>query len=70
MASSARGRCLLQPLLEKANMSQSELARRTGISQRMISYYASDKKRMSVDSMRAISIVLNCRMEDLYEWVD
>lgn len=60
----------MQSLLDQTGMSQSELARRTGISQRMISYYASNKKRMSVDALRAISVALGCRMEDLYEWTE
>lgn len=70
VSSTPRGRCLLQTILNRVNMSQTELALRTGISQRMISYYATGEKRMSIDAARIISVVLGCRMEDLYEWLD
>ncbi|MFM1655534.1 helix-turn-helix domain-containing protein [Brevibacillus sp. B_LB10_24] len=69
MALFTRGKCLLKPLLDRVGISQAELARRTGISERMISYYVKDQKPMSVDAMYTISRVLNCRMEDLYQWV-
>jgi transcriptional regulator with XRE-family HTH domain len=51
-------------------MTQAQLAERTKIHPRTISYYANNVKRMNVDSMRAISQVLDCHMEDLYEWND
>lgn len=70
MASPPRGKCLLQSLLDKADLTQTELAQKTGISQRMISYYASDRNRMLVDTARVISTSLNCRIEDLYKWPD
>jgi transcriptional regulator with XRE-family HTH domain len=70
MASPARGKCLLQSLLDKADMTQTKLAEKTGISQRMISYYAADESIMSVDAARAISTSLKCRIEDLYKWPD
>lgn len=65
----SRGRCLLQSLLDQANISQSELSRRSGISQRMISYYALDQKLMNYTAARKIADALNCKMEDLYEWL-
>lgn len=64
-----RGRCRLKYLLTKTGLTQVELSRRTGISERMISYYVNNVKFMSVDAMYSISRVLNCSMEDLYEWV-
>jgi len=69
MASFTRGRCLLKPLLKRINMSQSELARRSGYSTRMISYFANDQKKMSADAMYTISQIIGCSMEALYEWV-
>lgn len=69
MASLTRGRCLLGPLLKSRNLSQSELARRTGINKRMISFYVKNERLMSVDAMYNISRVLGCNMEELYEWI-
>lgn len=70
MDTSRRGRCLLQDLLNRIDMTQADLARKTKIHPRMISHYASDTKRMHVDAMRAISKAIGCHMEDLYEWID
>lgn len=67
MAFSAR-RSLLKPLLDRAGMSQSELARRTGISREMIVKYIAMRSPMPMDKAKVISSVLGCTMEDLYEW--
>lgn len=61
------GRCLLQSLLNDANMTQVELARRTGISPRMISYYIANDREMTYTAARSIATILGCHMEDLYE---
>lgn len=68
MAPPRRGVCQLDILLLKSGMTQTQLSLRTGISQRMISYYANNKKRMNVDAAKAISTALNCSIEDLYKW--
>jgi transcriptional regulator with XRE-family HTH domain len=68
MANPTRGKCLLQSLLDKADLTQTELAGKSGVSQRMISYYAANEKVMSIDAARAISTSLGCRMEDLCDW--
>lgn len=65
----SRGRCLLKPLLKKKGWTQSELARRSGYHPRMISYYANNEKPMPAEVMKTISVLLDCNMEDLYEWV-
>lgn len=70
MASPTRGKCLLQSLLDRANMTQTELAKKSGVSQRMISNYASNAKVMSIDAARAISTSLGCEMKDLCKWPD
>lgn len=63
-----RGVCLLGHLLQVKGITQTQLAERTGVSQRMISYYANNEKRMNVDAAKAIAAALNCRIEDLYKW--
>jgi len=63
-----RGVCQLGKLLDKSNMSQSELARLSGVSQRSISHYVNNKQVMNIDAARAISLVLDCELTDLYKW--
>lgn len=63
-----KGVCQLQLYLDRHNMSQSELARLTGVSQRSISEYASNKQVMNVNTARAIALVFDCEMDDLYIW--
>ncbi|QDX95715.1 XRE family transcriptional regulator [Brevibacillus laterosporus] len=73
MVSYLRGECLLQPVLNFIGMKQAELARRTGLSARMISHYATNTKQMSPEAMYTITCIIqmympNFRMEHLYEW--
>lgn len=63
-----RGVCQLNRLLVEKNISQSELARLSGVSQRSISNYVNNAQVMSIDAARAISIVLGCKLDDLYKW--
>lgn len=69
MASFIRGRCLLQSHLEEINMSQAELSRRSGYSQRMISHFVNNERKMSADAMYTISLIIGCEMSNLYEWI-
>ena len=62
------GKCLLRIRLIKAEMSQSELGRRVNLSPQMISHYVNDRKIMSLEVAKSIAAVLNCNVEDLYEW--
>jgi transcriptional regulator with XRE-family HTH domain len=63
-------RSLLKPLLDQAGITQSELARRTGISREMIVKYISLRSPMPIDKARKISKTLGVKIEDLYEWDD
>ncbi|WP_083613595.1 helix-turn-helix transcriptional regulator [Paenibacillus sp. P46E] len=65
----SRGRCLLQYWIDLRGTSQAEVARRSGYSPRMVSFYCSGDKPMSVDAMYIISKILDIHMEELYEWV-
>jgi len=63
-----RGVCQLERLLLERCMSQSELERLSGVPQRSISNYARNRQVMNIDAARAIALVLNCDMNDLYKW--
>ncbi len=62
------GRCLLHLRLGERILTQTELAKRTGISREMITQYANNYKVMSLINARLIANALNCRIEDLYTW--
>lgn len=64
----SRGRCLLQPLLKTRKMTQTEFARRSGWSQRMVSFYCRNERKMSVEAMYVASLILEVDMAELYEW--
>ncbi|MEH7521731.1 helix-turn-helix transcriptional regulator [Bacillus sp. JJ1503] len=65
------GKCRIQELLDAKGMTQQELAAKTGMSKSFIN----DKVRnrgshgMWVDSAKKIAIVLDCSIDDLYEWI-
>lgn len=49
-------------------MTQSELATRLGVKVQQINKYVLNKQGMSLEVAYNISRILNCRIEDLYEW--
>lgn len=62
------GKCLLRDRLLDADLTQTELAEITYIPKSQISEYVNDKHVMSLETAKAISYVLKCNIEDLYEW--
>lgn len=71
----SRGRCLLKPLLQQKSWTQTELARRSKFSPRMISHFCQydgmgNGKPMSPEAMYTISHLLEVPMEALYEWIE
>lgn len=62
------GKCLLQNLLDKRYMSQVDLATLTGITPTEINLYIHNERVMSLRNARRIAVVLNCRIDDLYDW--
>lgn len=64
------GKCLLRQRLKEADMTQTELAGHLGVTQQQISKYVNDKQKMSLQVAKNISHILNCKIEDLYEWVE
>jgi putative transcriptional regulator len=61
-------KCLLSDRLKGADLTQSQLSELTNIPKSQISEYVNDKHLMSLETAKSISVVLNCNMEDLYEW--
>ncbi|MEC0241951.1 helix-turn-helix transcriptional regulator [Paenibacillus dokdonensis] len=66
----ARGRCRLRYLLNRVNMTQAELGRRTGYSPQQVSNWVNDREKIPWDAALNIVYVLSCHMEDLYEIVN
>jgi transcriptional regulator with XRE-family HTH domain len=63
------GKCQLSDRLKKADLTQTELAELTNIPKSQISEYVNNKHVMSLETARIISYVLNCHIEELYNWV-
>ncbi len=59
---------MLRSILKVRKMTQTEFARRSGWSQRMISFYCRDERKMSVEAMYVASLILEVGMDELYEW--
>jgi plasmid maintenance system antidote protein VapI len=62
-------RCLLLELLNKKDMTQTELAEIMGVKVQQINKYVLKKQKMSYEVAKNISVILNCQMDELYEWV-
>lgn len=62
------GKCLLRDHLKDARMSQLELANRLGVTSQQINKYVWGTQGMSLQVAFNIASILNCRIEDLYEW--
>lgn len=64
------GRCLLRDLLHKADMTQLNLAERLNITEQQINKYVNNRQKMSLQVAKNIASILNCGIEDLYEWIE
>lgn len=64
------GRCLLREILHSKDMTQLELAELMYVSEQQINKYVNDRQGMTYQVAGNIASVLNCRMEDLYEWYE
>lgn len=64
------GRCLLRELLHNKDMSQLELAELLNVKEPQINKYVNDRQGMSYEVAKNISVILNCQMDDLYEWIE
>ncbi|MFS1518572.1 helix-turn-helix domain-containing protein [Bacillus sp. SCS-151] len=62
------GKCLLHKLLNESYMSQVDLSIATGISKQQISEYINNTRTMSLQNAKKIANILDCHIDDLYEW--
>lgn len=62
------GKCLLRSRLKQSKITQVDLAKRVNLSPQMISHYIFNRKVMSLENAKSIADVLDCSIEDLYEW--
>ncbi len=51
-------------------MTQTDLATRMDIKVQQINKYVHERQKMSYEVAKNISVILNCRMDDLYEWIE
>lgn len=64
------GRCLLRYRLQKAEMSQQELADRLGVKKQQVNSYVMGERKMSLTTAKNISEIIDCNIDDLYEWIE
>ncbi|AZV43624.1 hypothetical protein BAOM_3015 [Peribacillus asahii] len=62
------GKCLLFDLLKKRGWTQIALSDKTGIKKSQISAYIHNKQFMSLKTAILIASVLDCHVDDLYEY--
>jgi transcriptional regulator with XRE-family HTH domain len=62
------GRCQLRKLLKKRGLTQTELAELSGKAEAKISDYVNNKSVMSLGTAGLIANILNCHIDDLYEF--
>lgn len=63
------GKCLLSDILLQARMTQQELAERLGVTRQQINHYVNNRRVMTLETAKNIACLLNCDIEDLYEWI-
>lgn len=64
------GRCLLRELLHTRDMTQVELAEKLNVKPQQIQHYIQGNRVMSLKVAKNISVILNCDIDNLYEWVE
>jgi len=65
----SRGRCLLLTMIKNKGWTQTDYARRTGRSKRMISHFCNNERAMQPEDIHAACLIFGCSEEDLHEWV-
>lgn len=60
-------KCRLRELLKERQMTQRDLAEKTGLTESMISYISAGKRDCSIRTVEKIMRALNCSFTDLWE---
>lgn len=64
------GKCRIPELLRTRGWTQATLANKTGMTEQRISdYITGNRKSMTMKTAFIIAHVLNCHVEDLYEYI-
>ncbi|WP_217557619.1 helix-turn-helix transcriptional regulator [Paenibacillus sp. GbtcB18] len=63
-------RSRLPELLAQAGMTQTQLARRLDVSDAFIHKVVKGDRHLSLTKSKEAAIILDCSIDDLYEWVD
>ncbi|PLR93235.1 helix-turn-helix transcriptional regulator [Bacillus sp. T33-2] len=63
------GKCLLSERLRQAGMTQAQLAERLGVTRQQVSKWVRGQQRMTLESAKNVSVILDCYIEDLFEWI-
>lgn len=63
------GKCLLSDKLRDAKITQSQLAERLGVKRQQVYKWARNEQGMSLESAKNVATVLDCFIDDLFEWV-
>lgn len=61
-------RCLLRDRRLQSGFTQEQLARLMNVSATRISEYENGKRSMNVLTLKKIAYILNCSMDDIYEF--
>jgi transcriptional regulator with XRE-family HTH domain len=62
------GRCKIRDWRLQFDMTQSDLANKSGVDRSNISKYEQEVSRPDLKNLKNIAAVFGCYMEDLYEW--
>jgi transcriptional regulator with XRE-family HTH domain len=62
------GRCKIRDWRLQFDMTQSDLANKSGVDRSNISKYEQEVSRPDLKNLKNIAAVFGCSMEDLYEW--
>ncbi|PIC80512.1 transcriptional regulator [Sporosarcina sp. P18a] len=62
------GRCLLREILESKGMNQHDLAIKLSVTKQQVNKYVTNKQGMSLEVAKNIAVILDCQIEDLYQW--
>jgi len=63
------GRCLIQQRCAEIGITQRQLADRLQRSETQISDWATNRTIMSMKTAKEVAYILNCVIDDLYEWI-